>query len=50
MSIFTRDLYEIAVNVESVRKTAEEPASGDWIELLEGVVNEVYTKKENEQR
>lgn len=50
MSVFTRDLYEIAVNVESVRKTAESPSSGDWIELLEGVVNEVYTKKENEQR
>lgn len=50
MSVFTRDLYEIAVNVESTRKTAETPASGDWIELLEGVVNEVYTKKENEQR
>jgi hypothetical protein len=50
MSVHTRDLYEIAVNVESIRKTAETPASGDWIELLEGVVNEVYTKKENEQR
>lgn len=48
--IFTRDLYEIAVVVESARKTAETPADGDWMELLEGVVNEVYTKKENEQR
>lgn len=48
--VFSRDLYEIAVNVESVRKTAEVPQSGDWMELLEGVVNEVFTKKENEQR
>lgn len=50
MSVHTKDLYEIAVNVESTRKTAETPASGDWIELLEGVVNEVYDKKENTQR
>lgn len=50
MSVHTRDLYEIAVNIESTRKTAETPSSGDWIELLEGVVNEVYDKKENTQR
>lgn len=50
MSVFTRDLYEIAVNVEGTRKTAETPSAGDWMEVLEGVVNEVYDKKENVQR
>lgn len=48
--VHTRDLYEIALNVESTRKSAETPSAGDWTELLEGVVNESYTKKENEQR
>lgn len=50
MGVHTRDLFEIALKKESSRKTVIDPASGDWIELLEGQMREIFTKKENTSR